>query len=305
MTTIVRITIAIVYMVMYFIVPVVAAPFSLTGDFTHQVQRTAYQDNSFANNIETTMRVYADWSIGGKATLFGRYGYQHFGGDERNFAALYKLDQYGMRWFPDKHTRLAIGKQGAYMGVYGGLLSTGGTVGQGMLKGLDLQHTTNDNIVHMVAGRFDKRLFGSVEDRPVYGLDFSTKLGTDRITVGYLSIKDTVQNYCSLGLVHPVGKAQFMAEYVFSAAKEQNEGLIYGVSYSLGDNDGISITTHNLKAQASPVGVGGYTNNTASTVAAWGHSWPEGYVSVSYEKVHSLSDNSRYNTTTMAYIKYW
>ena len=59
-----------------------AKDFSLTGDITHQIQRTAYSDGSLANNIETTVHLYTDWRVRPKVSLFSRYGYEHFGGDE-------------------------------------------------------------------------------------------------------------------------------------------------------------------------------------------------------------------------------
>ena len=282
-----------------------AAPVSFSGDFTHQVQRTVYADGTSANNIETTTFLYANWPVDAKVTLFGRYGYEHFGGDEDHIAARYQLDQYGVRWVPDKKTRLAIGKQGAYMGTYSGLVSIGGTAGQGMVDGLDFQHTTNDSALHMIAGQFDRRLFGdAAHDAAAYGMEFGERIGQDQLTAGYLWLKNDACHYYSTGLVHPAGKAQFTAEYVFSTAAAQKEGVIYGVSYSLGEHDGISITTHHLKAQAVSA-ISGYSNATASTAVSWGHSWRQGYFSVSYEKVHNLSDHSRYHTTTMAYSRSW
>lgn len=282
-----------------------AAPVSLSGDFTHQVQRTVYDDGTSANNIETTTFLYANWPVDAKVTLFGRYGYEHFGSDEDHIAARYRLDQYGVRWFPDKETRLTIGKQGAYMGVYGGLLSIGSSVGQGMFNGLDFQQTTNTSTMHIMAGQFDKRIFGdAANDVGVYGVEIGTKLGRDQLTTGFLMLKNS-GHYYSTSLIHDVGKAQFMTEYIFSAAGREKDGIICGVSYSLDKHDGVSITNHNLEAKAASA-VSGYSNNTASTTISWAHSWKRGcLLTVSYERVHNHSDNSHYHTTTMAFNRSW
>jgi hypothetical protein len=237
-----------------------AAPVEFSGDVNLKYEKV--KSDPTENNRETTFRLNAETALDNDWSAYARFGYRHFGGDDDR-SKLSKLDQYGLKYAPNEETTVKFGVQDTIMGPFGTLIDLTDNIGGYMLKGVDAQFTSKDINYHLLSGKLDKRLFddagiGDGDDKSVYGLELSKKLGVTTIGGQFLKVNndwDASTRYYGVYASNDLNdKTTLTGEYVWSNADSDNKGALFGLTYALTEKDTLGATYRNVKGNATSQG---------------------------------------------------
>jgi hypothetical protein len=278
---------------------------TLSGDFNYAYESEKPDGSTTIRTGETTFRLKAEAEIGNRWSLFTRYGYRGFSIDNSD-ATISKIDQYGLTYANDKAFKAVIGVQDVIVGPFGTLIDLTDNVGDGMLTGVSLERKDGDITYRAFGGKLDKHLFGTEKDQTTYGLEFTKQFHDFSGVVEYVGIDNpdlASKDYYGLGFSKALGKSEFLLEYVWSPAENNQNGTVYAVNYQASDKDLVSVTYRDVKVNATPGvdGVFGY-NDEQGTVLSWERSLNKvGALTVEYDWNETISDGTKSKTLTLEY----
>lgn len=216
------------------------------------------------NFMERTIRLTVNSPLSAQTSLFLRLGHQSYSGNYI-IPAKTAVDQYGLTWKSPTKT-IVIGSQDTYLGAYGAMFDNSSNVGEGMFRGIDIRDTSGPNRYHLVSGRLDSFLFEDAQSRSFFGAEWAHYVGDTRFLASYLHIPNLpkkADDFVGFSINSPVGKGEWLMEFVRSSASTANQALLVGINYQPTKSQAIKLVVGRLYDNAVPEGkasLGGYDN---------------------------------------------
>lgn len=235
----------------------------ITGDSTVKYESLQYKTAGLADLefVEKTIRLNATTSLSTQTSLFLRVGHQSY--SDNSVPTRTALDEYGITW-TGAHRTVVIGNQDTYFGAYGALFDNSSNVGDGLLRGIDIRGARGLETYHLTTGRLDPTLFTDDQSHLLSGAEWAHYFGTTRLLASYLHITNLPQNtddFAGFSVNSPVGKGEFIAEFVQSSAAISNQALLFGANYQPTKQQVIRLVVGQLLDNSVPAGkasLGGY-----------------------------------------------
>lgn len=267
---------------------------SISGEATLLWERHKPKNESDSHNSEHTFKLNLSQQVADNLELFGRFAYRHFGGDDSS-DSIHELDQYGIK-LKTGNGLLTIGSQEATLGTLSGLVDLTEVGRDSMFKGVAWETGDDQEKVHLLGGRVDKNLVELPDDQKLLGFEVSKTMGDYSLAGEYLHVSDVpgLSSIYGIGVKRTVDKWEFSLEGLRSTAKKDSNGILAGVSYSPVENEAISATYRNLKANSVVTGVATYDANTKGVELAWEKSLSERWsVKLTHEWAEAIDTRAK------------
>lgn len=273
---------------------------SIAGEATLKWERSNPTGSPDSHTGEQTLKLNFSQPLSEKVSLYGRFAYRNFSGNITH-DSIHELDQYGLIYKAGTNT-LTLGSQEVTLGTLSGLVDLTEVGRDFMFRGANWTSEAEECKLRLLAGRVDKNALSIVNDKDatVTGIEASKAFAGVTFTGEYLHINKQLANQADFNSVYGVGakygidKWEFSMEGLRSSAKQDKYGLLAGATYSVADNESISATYRNLKANSVITGLATYDAGTKGVELAWEKSLSERLsVTLSHEWTKDLATQER------------
>lgn len=285
-----------------------AQEITIEGEATVKYESRQYNTPGIADLefVERTMRLKATTPLSAETSLFLRLGHQSYSGHNTDPTKT-AFDQYGLLW-KNPHRTIVLGSQETYLGAYGAMFDNSSNVGEGMFLGIDIRENRGQNHYHLASGRLDPALFDDSQSRNFFGAEWAHYLDDTRLLVSYLHIPNLpkkADNFVGFSINAPVGKGEWIAEYVQSSAPTANRALLVGLNYQPTEKQAFKVIAGEILDNAVPEGkstLGGYDNGIRgfqfTVIQALN---PSNRISIKYTQAETITSNIPIKKTEIEY----
>lgn len=281
---------------------------SVTGEATLHWERVKVKGGEDSHTGEQTFTLGLEQPLSEKFSLYTRFAYRHFSGDDGNLDSIHELDQYGLIYQTDAGT-LKLGSQDLEFGTSAALVDLTEVGREAMFRGANWTSENDYRTLNIIIGKADGKdevgddRFADGDDKTVFGLTLGKAFGDVTVSGEYLHVRDAAAadvpgSVYGLGLSTSVDKWDFSLAGLKSSAENKNSGVIAGVTYNLSDTDALSATYRNFKENAVVGGLATYDPGTKGVELVWAKSLSDRWgLELSHERVSYKNGDPKDRTT--------
>lgn len=242
---------------------------TVSGEATLQWERVKPKGAPDSHTGEQTFILNFNQPLSDSVSAYARFAYRNFSGDNTD-ASIHEIDQFGLIYENSAGT-LTLGSQGAELGTLAGLIDLTEVGRDNMFRGATWASESGQRKFQLLIGKVDKNLLAAGDNKTVTGLEVSKAIGNVTVSGEYLHVSDNpgVNSVYGLGLKTAVDKWAFSLEGLHSSANQAASGMLAGVTYAATENETISATYRDLKANSVVTGLATYDANTKGVELAW------------------------------------
>jgi hypothetical protein len=267
---------------------------SVTGEATLHWERGKVKGGDDSHTGEQTFTINFNQPLSENVSLYTRFAYRHFSGDDRDKDSIHELDQYGLIYKTSAGT-LNLGSQELEFGTSAALVDLTEVGRKEMFRGANWSSENEYRTINAIVGKVDGRFadgedrFTNGDDKTVLGLTIGKALGDVTVSGEYLHVRDAEDipgSVYGLGLSTSVDKWDFSLAGLKSSASDKNSGVIASAAYNLSDTDTLSATYRNFKENAVVSGLATYDPGTKGVELVWAKSLSDRWgLELSHERI--------------------